>query len=389
MKRTITTLAIILSIIAGCAGCKQSGEQSEGLVTVDVMATYPKKDLILQDFMDVEYISLETNDDFINQGFVMDIGKEIVVVRNRNDDGNIFMYDKTGKALRKINRKGQGGEEYANIYNIILDEDNKEMFVNDIYLKKIFVYDYYGNFKRSLTHKEEAGSLFYTDIFEYDKDHLICYDPYNEHITFIVISKKDGSITKEIKVPFNEKKLLQQKTGEGENAMTVSPGPYRTIIPFKGNWMLLELSSDTVYTLLPDYSLHPFLVRTPPIQSMNPEVFLVLRLVSDRYIFMETIKNQFNFNTRNGFPQTFFMYDRQEKAFSGYTVYNGDFSTKKEIYMNWSRPVNHEIESWQPIDAHELVNAYEKGQLKGQLKEIAATLDEESNPVIMLIKHKK
>ena len=33
--------------------------------------------------------------------------------------------------------------------------------------------------------------------------------------------------------------------------------------------------------------------------------------------------------------------------------------------------------------------AYEKGQLKGRLKEIAATLDEEANPVIMLIKHKK
>lgn len=33
--------------------------------------------------------------------------------------------------------------------------------------------------------------------------------------------------------------------------------------------------------------------------------------------------------------------------------------------------------------------SYKKGQLKGRLKEIAATLDEESNPVIMLIKHKK
>jgi len=41
------------------------------------------------------------------------------------------------------------------------------------------------------------------------------------------------------------------------------------------------------------------------------------------------------------------------------------------------------------LKAHELVEAYEKGQLKGKLKEIAATLDEESNPVIMLAKYKK
>jgi hypothetical protein len=38
----------------------------------------------------------------------------------------------TGKALRKINRKGRGGEEYLNIFNITLDEDKGEMFVNDI-----------------------------------------------------------------------------------------------------------------------------------------------------------------------------------------------------------------------------------------------------------------
>ena len=30
-----------------------------------------------------------------------------------------------------------------------------------------------------------------------------------------------------------------------------------------------------------------------------------------------------------------------------------------------------------------------KGELKGGLKEIAAGLDEESNPVLMLVKHKR
>ena len=41
------------------------------------------------------------------------------------------------------------------------------------------------------------------------------------------------------------------------------------------------------------------------------------------------------------------------------------------------------------LDAYQLVEAYEKGELKGKLKEIAAKLDEEDNPVIMLVKHKK
>ena len=41
------------------------------------------------------------------------------------------------------------------------------------------------------------------------------------------------------------------------------------------------------------------------------------------------------------------------------------------------------------IEANELVEAYERGELNGKLKEIAATLDEESNPIIMLAKYKK
>ena len=104
---------------------------------------------------------------------------------------------------------------------------------------------------------------------------------------------------------------------------------------------------------------------------------------------METIKNEYNFNTRTGFPKTFMMYDIKEIAMFNYSVYNGDYSTKKEVYMNAGRSVNHEIESWQPLEAHQLVEDYKKGILKGKLKEIAATLDEDDNPVIMLIKHKK
>ena len=383
------TLVLVIALLAGLVGCGQKQSISDDIIVVDITKTpSSKKELILQDFMDVEYVALETKDDFLNRGVVHDIGKKTILVTNQ-DDGDIFVYDRTGNALRKINRRGQGGEEYISCFNITLDEENEEMFINDISLQKIHVYDLYGNFKRSFQHKKGNGTLFYNDIFNYDKNNLICYDQYNEKIPFVLISKKDGSITKEIKIPFKKKILLLQQTRDEEHIYIKTPGPYRRIITFKGNWILSETSSDTVYTLSPDYSLYPLLVRTPSIQTMNPEVFLILRFFSDRYYFMETIKNVFDFSTGKGFSRTFFMYDRQEKAFFNYTVYNGDYTIKKEIYMNWLRPVNHEIESWQALDANQLIESYNNGELKGKLKKIAATLNEDSNPVIMLIKHKK
>jgi hypothetical protein len=121
---------------------------------------------------------------------------------------------------------------------------------------------------------------------------------------------------------------------------------------------------------------------------MEPEVFLFPSVLTDRYYFMQTLKKEFDLATMKGFPGTDLVYDRQEKAIFEYTVYNDDYSNKKAVSMN-TVPVNDEIATLQSLEAYQLVESYEKGELKGRLKEIAAGLDEDSNPVIMLIKQKK
>src|SRR5680860_1015857 len=164
MKKEITTLAIILFVTAGFVGCKQSDRND--LITVDVTKSYPEKELILQDFMDLEYIPLETNDEFVTQGVVMAINNKYIFAKNWSNDGDIFVFDrKTGKALRKINRKGKGPEEYSHLTDIVLDEENNELFINCFSMKKILVYDLFGNFKRSFKHTEDNR---YVNVFNYD-----------------------------------------------------------------------------------------------------------------------------------------------------------------------------------------------------------------------------
>ena len=389
MNKTNLILAIILLVMAGCGEGKQS---TDDLIIVDVTKSYSsKKELILQDFMDVEYIVLETNDEFLNQGFVWAIGKNHLLVTNQSVyvSGDIFVYDRTGKALQKFNRKGQGPEEYLLSFGLMLDEENNEIYVHSLPEKKIQVYDLYGNYKRSLQYKENNNGMSYSEIAIYDKDNLICYDKFNNNGEFVLISKEDGRITQIIEIPSKDTEIYKVIDRDGGH-VTVGPDYVRGIYQNNGRWVLSEVLSDTVYNLLPDYSLHPYLVKTPSIQSMNPEVFLVLRLLSDRYIFMETVKNEFNYNSGTGYPKKYLMYDTHEKDYFGYTIYNGDYTTKKEIFLSVLRPVNHEIESWQPLEAYQLVEDYKKGILKdGKLKEIAATLDEEDNAVIMLVKHKR
>lgn len=391
MKKSTTISATILFVMFGFIGCNQSKPQSEGLITVDVTnSDYPIKELILQDFMDVEYIALETNDDFVNQGFVQSIGQKIIVVKNGINDGDIFIYGrKTGEAIRKINHKGQGAEEYVTISGIVLDEDKHEMFVTDNETRKMFVYNLDGKYKRSFKFPQNA---MYKKIYNFDKQNLICYNfsSSNEGQSFAIISKQDGSITQEIQIPFEEIKTIYITLRDEANDMTYSAAPYiYPIIPVpNNNWILVEPSSDTIYSYSSEYEMKPFLTRVPSIQSMNPEVFLFPSVVTDRYCFMEIVKKEYSFSTGKGFPSTFLMYDRQEKSISRYTVNNADYSYKNIVNMVLS-PQSSEVAFYHKIEPSGLVDSYKKGELKGKLKEIASKLDPEDNPVIMLIKHKK
>lgn len=101
-----------------------------------------------------------------------------------------------------------------------------------------------------------------------------------------------------------------------------------------------------------------------------------------------SLVREYDFQKRSGYPSTSLVYDTEKKEVSRCIVYNGDYTYKKEIKMNYY-PINSEIASCHILPADELVATYKRGQLKGQLKEIAAGLDEESNPVLMFYKHKK
>lgn len=377
-------LFALLFLTAISAGCGKRNERTN-IITVDVNASHPKKELILQDFMDVEYIPLETNDEFVTQGGVLDIGDNYIIVKNWNNDGDIFVFDrKTGKGIRKINRKGQGAEEYVYINGIILDEPHNEMFVNSASIKKILVYDLEGNFKRSLNHAEGAE---YLNVLNYDQDNLICYDMsayYEEgksrskQFYHAIISKKDGSVIREIPIPFDIVKAPLVQKGDAMAVTSVSP-----IIPYQDNWLLVETSTDTVYTYLSkENKISPFLVKT---SSGEPEMLLTMGTVTDRYCFIQTIKKVFDFTKGSGFPIFDLVYDRQENAVFDVTILNNDGPTKPNLNLT-THPVNGKIAAFQTLNAARLVEAYNNGELKGKLKELVAELNEESNPVIMLMK---
>jgi hypothetical protein len=59
MKRAESiSVFILLAVLTGCVGGNK--RSTDDFITVDVDASYPEKELILQDFMEIEYVALET-----------------------------------------------------------------------------------------------------------------------------------------------------------------------------------------------------------------------------------------------------------------------------------------------------------------------------------------
>lgn len=408
----IVAVAGMFLLAGGMVGCGTSSTQEkEDIIVVDVSRDYPKKELILQDLFDVEYIPLETTDEFVTLGWLQAIGKDVMIVRNMwARDGDIFIYDRNGKAVRHINRKGQGDEEYSSTSGIYLDDEKGEMFVGNRVGSNVLVYDLYGNFKRSFKFKDNGfanvGAL-YQPLCNFDRDHFISQDAnsgrmfnFNDKAEdleprnlFLLISKHDGTVAKEIEIPF-EKKVSQVLFDEKGIGMVNNP----CIVPYGDRWLLTEPSCDTVYTYSSTEGLKPFIVRTPSIQSMSPEIFLFPGVVTDRYCFMQIVKKELNLammDTYYRLMRTDLVYDRETKEVSEYVLYNDDF-TKEVPIANLVDEIfdltvfnNDEIAFTWRINTPELVEAYQEGHLKGKLKEIAAGMHEEDNPVIMVAKYKR
>ncbi len=361
--------------------------ETDTCITVDVNAKYPHKSLMLQDIMDVEYVPLESTDEFLCQGIVQAVGKDHLLVRNAVNDGNIYIFDRSGKGIRTFNRKGQGPGEYIVNLSAFLDDTNAEIYIDNV-LQDVLVYDLEGNFKKQIRRSEPR----WINPMNFDSDYIIARESPVEHKgkqidnqRFMLISKQDSRVANDFRIYFTDK--IEWGISNRSGSAGKAPRPF-PIVPFLDSWLLVEHSSDTIFKLSPDQNLTPFIVRTPSVQDMKPAKFLLPAAFSDQYYFMELLSMEADPSQKNGFLKKSLAYDRMKDEWFEYSIYNKDFISKEPIFFTMQETTNQEIAFCQKLEADKLIEALAKGELSGKLKDIAASLNENSNAVIMLAKYK-
>ena len=210
----------------------------------------------------------------------------------------------------------------------------------------------------------------------------------------MILSREDGRLLEKIHIPYEEKKSLIIMRRDLNGKLTGNWGIRNTLMPpYQDGWLLIEPSADTIYTYSASRGLMPLIVRTPPVNEMDPEVFLFPTIFTDRYVFMQAVERSFNFGVDKDVPRTNLIYDKTEQTAYEGEVINRDFEGTPvnlwfahRVIMEFN---DDEIAFATRLEAPDLVEALNDGKLRGPLKEIASRLDEEDNPVILIAKYKR
>lgn len=376
-------LIIATLIVTSFFSC--SKKQDLNIYTVDVTKDYPGVKLKLNDIADITYIKLESGSDFLVSTRPLCISDKYIVTGGA-DEGEILIFTINGDTLHHFSNHGNGPHEYLYAIDIHIDEQNNEIFIHDSFLRKILVYNLYGEFVREFP----AEKSYY--IYPFGKEYFISYNLDNrssvkEKPYFSLVSKVDGSELNKVTFPMGDVHDLTVQTKMDGGTFTYT-AMHLPIIKSSNGYLLNELSADTVYKYSFDGGISPYILRVPSLQSMSTPVYLQIGVETSNYIFMAA--SQINAKSIDDmFPSTKLVYNKQENQIYQYEVINEDY-TDQEIYLD-SEVIDH-IDKTEygviRLRCGNLLKALEDGKLRGKLKEIALNLNEEDNDVLMLLKFK-
>ena len=397
-KTLISALIIGTFLLCSC-GSSNRKQQDGDLPVINLTGNHPRKEIRIQDIAVVEYIPLETTDDVLlgQSSFLSHISDKYIVVFDLML-GNIFVFNRNGRIMSHFNHRGQGPMEYANISDVVFDENTGEIFVFDSWSHRILVYSINGEYKRTLRIPPDLF-LRVGSAANFDNETILVYDAArlaypDGHIRnkrpYMLLSKRDGSIVYSfnIKLPIRYlNRIAEQFETNGE----VWTFPIEISTPnnkhFGRDFVIANISSDTIFLLTQDRVLTPLFVRRPSIHSsVEPRRVLTTLLKTDKFIVLRLTTLDFDAARRGGraIPPIFLIHEF-ETGKTSEVSFMGEAGPWMFSFGQTAIGKNMDAVL---VPAFVFTRAYENNRLPDELKPLAASLDEEDNPVVRIVTFK-
>ena len=370
--------------------------RTENLPVIDLLKTYPTKKKNLKDIAVREYIALETTDDvLLSDNAVLSYVSDNYILVHEPQRGDIFVFSRAGKIVSHFNHRGPAPWEYPMIRQesgsngTILDEKNGEIFVCS---QSIQAYSLNGEHKRTLPVNTYQNNL---SVFNFDDESLLVYEDYimdldkqNNPKTnpYSLISKKDGSQISvlDIYLPQRNALLWRQTVGSDMRGNQVF---LPQNIHYGQDFVIADISSDTLYLLSYNKKLTPLLTRKPSAHVSDPKIGWTTNLITNKFI--QILKFPLG---GNGGKVPVFTYEIETGEITQVSFFDPDADIGRRGLLEWGMSVYYPATNknmfaelvWPSV----IINANKAKQLKGDIVKFAQTLDDDDNPVVRIIKFK-
>jgi len=402
-KNLLLTVFIFLLIVVGCTSKKDGNDSAQIPITknCDALPHFDLTELTQASVVklselginDIKYIPLETDTSNLISGI-----KKIETDNNSFYIGDWFKISKyalDGKYIKDIGVRGRGPKEYHIIMDFTIDSKNNYLFMlNGSRVNgKIFVYTLNGDFIKSFSSPAYAMNLACME------DRLLYYLPNIDGTldTSFILASLDGETEKVYpnKFPYNK--------------VNIPRGFLVEFLCYKyGNQLYTkEIYSDTIFAFK-NLNFEPAYILNHGEKTLSPEVRGGINSMESH---IKVFKNQIHTVTNQFETQSFiyseFIDKEQLYTFIGFKDRDAyllikdkgiinDIDGGPSLYFKMVKDKNTLI-SW--INAYELKDYVRSEDFKNfipkypekkkELEKLANRLDENNNPVLMLVKLKQ
>lgn len=193
---------LLLSLIL--PGCNSDPEPNGDLIYIDVTEGFDnKRSIKLSEMVEsVEFVQFEnTMDTYFMNARSFSIGKKYIMISDDGED-RIILFDRNGKFVRHIGRRGNGPGEFNNPWQVVMDPSEKFIFIADGMLQKLIMYKTSGEFVDEISTRDLAHGRFMDDI-RFINDHEFVIQlrrPYKEVEGFasLLMYDTDLNLTKKV-----------------------------------------------------------------------------------------------------------------------------------------------------------------------------------------------
>ena len=142
MKRIIYSAAMLLALLS--MACGSGNKEASELPQIDVNTNYPEKEICLQDVAEVSYVPLETTEEMLvaESAEVQSVSSKGIAIKHQpgNMKWESLIFHRNGKGWLKLDKEGQGPDEYDRMLSLVVDWNQEQIFVESF--KKMDVYSF-------------------------------------------------------------------------------------------------------------------------------------------------------------------------------------------------------------------------------------------------------